>query len=337
VERLSDYDFELPEERIAQTPLEDRAGSRLLHLYRDSGQVEHRAFREVLEILQPGDLLVMNDTRVSALRLMGHKPTGAEVEALLLHERGPGLYEALLRPGKRLRPGATIQFGEDLTATVGEELGNGRKTVRFAPDVDLDARLRRVGTVPLPPYIHAALADAERYQTVYGREKGSAAAPTAGLHFTPEILAALRDKGVETATVTLHVGMDTFRPVTVDDPSEHPMHGEECAVSAETARQVSECRGRVVAVGTTTVRTLETFARGPRILETGRTTSRLFIRPGFNFQVVDGMFTNFHLPRTTMMMMISALSSRDRVMAAYGEALRDGYRFLSFGDSMLIL
>lgn len=337
MDRLSDYDYHLPEERIAQTPLEDRAASRLLYLHRDTGAVEHRMFREVTEILRPGDLLVLNDTRVSALRLEGRKPTGGAVEALLLHERGPGLYEALVRPGRRLHPGARIEFGEGLGAEVERETEDGARLLRFDPVPDLRARLAAVGHVPLPPYIHAALADAERYQTVYSREAGSAAAPTAGLHFTPEILAALAEKGVRAARVTLHVGIDTFRPVMNEDLSLHQMHGEECEVPPETAEAIARCEGRVVAVGTTTVRTLETFARGRRQVEAGRTVSRIFIRPGYDFRVVDGMFTNFHLPKTTMLMMISALARREWILDAYAEAVEKSYRFLSFGDSMLIV
>ncbi|MGV3618576.1 MAG: tRNA preQ1(34) S-adenosylmethionine ribosyltransferase-isomerase QueA [Fimbriimonas sp.] len=337
MERLSDYGYDLPEALIAQTPLADRAGSRLLHLERGTGVVHHRGFRDAIGLLREGDLLVLNDTRVSAVRLYGHKETGAAVEALLLREEAPGAYEALVRPGKRLRVGARIVFPGDLVAEVAEERPEGRKLLRFESRPDLEDRLAEHGLAPLPPYIHAPLADRERYQTVYAAHGGSAAAPTAGLHFTPEILAELRGRGIQTANVTLHVGLDTFRPVTVEDPSLHPIHGERCGISQDSASKIANSSGRIIAVGTTSVRTLETFAVGDRRVETGERLSTLFIRPGYRFRVVDGMFTNFHMPHTTMLMMLSALAGRENVMNAYAEAVRERYRFLSFGDSMLIL
>lgn len=336
MDRLSDYAYSLPERLIAQTPLHDRTASRLLVLPKAGGPVQHRRFSEVPTLLREGDLLVLNDTRVTALRLRGRKPTGAEVEALLLAEPEPGTFVALMRPGKRLRVGARVEF-EDLRATIVAELSDGQRQVAFDPHPALSQRLREIGTVPLPPYIHAALTDPERYQTVIATSPGSAAAPTAALHFTPEILGTLRAGGVEIATVTLSVGLDTFRPVEAEDLDEHAMHGEVCEVSPETAEAVARCRGRIVAVGTTSVRTLETFAEAPRRLATGRRTSRLFIRPGYGWKTVDAMFTNFHLPRTTMLMMLSALVGRERLLTAYAEAIREEYRFLSFGDSMLIL
>ena len=336
MDRLSDYDYLLPEGLIAQTPLADRAASRLLILPKERGAIRHGGFSEVPDLLREGDLLVLNDTRVSALRLRGAKPTGAEVEALLLSERSPGEFVALMRPGKRLRTGARVVFS-DLAATVAAELPEGQRLLRFDPHPMLASRLREVGTVPLPPYIHAALADAERYQTVIARAPGSAAAPTAALHFTDGILDALRAKGVEIATVTLSVGLDTFRPVEAEDLAGHAMHGEVCEVSSETAEAIARCSGRIVAVGTTSVRTLETFAVDRRRVATGRRLSKLFIRPGYEWRIVDGMFTNFHLPRTTMLMMLAAMVGRDRLFDAYGEAVREGYRFLSFGDSMLVL
>lgn len=326
-----DLDYDLPEDRIAQAPLPDRAASKLLWLHRDSGRIEDRAFRDVAQILQPGDLLVVNDTRVTAKRLLGHKLSGGRVEALLLRERGEGRFEALVRPAKRLRVGATLQFGE-LRATVEVELPDGRRELRFEATPNLES----FGQVPLPPYIHARLADPERYQTVYGERPGSAAAPTAGLHFTPDLLDALRERGVEIATVTLDVGLDTFRPIT-GAPERHAMHGEACEVSEATAGQIARAKGRIVAVGTTTVRTLESLAVGPRRVEPGRRETRLFITPGFAFQVVDGMFTNFHMPRTTMLLMIGAMAGPEAIQAAYRHALASDYRFLSFGDSMLIL
>lgn len=332
--RLSDYDFDLPERLIAQTPLADRAASRLLWLHREDGRVEHRRFREVTDILRPGDLLVVNDTRVSAVRVKGRKATGGAVEALLLHEVDAGVYEAMVKPGRRLPDGTRIELA-GLAATV--EGRGGIRTVRFDPHPELRSRVAAEGETPLPPYIHERLADAERYQTAYAVHEGSAAAPTAGLHFTPEILAALAANGVGIVRVTLHVGIDTFKPLQTENLEEHRMHGEVCEVPVETACAVEACQGRVVAVGTTTVRTLETFATGPRQLASGQRRSELFIRPGFRFQIVDGMFTNFHLPRTTMLAMISALAGYDAVRAAYAEAIRESYRFLSFGDSMLIL
>ena len=336
MDRLSDYDYRLPDRLIAQTPLADRTASRLLVLPRAGGPARHLRFTDVPSLLREGDLLVLNDTRVSALRLLGRKTTGGAMEALLLSETAPGAFLALVRPGRRLGIGTKVVF-EDLEATVEAALPDGARRLVFAPHPKLSERLREIGTVPLPPYIHAALDDPERYQTVIAREPGSAAAPTAALHFTSELLDRLRAQGVETATVTLSVGIDTFRPVEKDDLDAHVMHGEVCEVPPETAEAVARCRGRIVAVGTTSVRTLETFAEGPRRLATGRRTSRLFVRPGYEWRIVDGMFTNFHLPKTTMMMMLSALAGRERLLVAYDEAVREEYRFLSFGDSMLVI
>lgn len=326
--------YELPDELIAQAPLGDRSASRLLVLDRATGQTAHWNFRDVVDLLQPGDLLVMNDTRVTARRLLGRRSTGGQVEALVLG-KAPHGHVALTRPAKKLRIGDVLTFEDGLTATVQDDLGGGRKVLTF--EGAAEAALARAGSVPLPPYIHGPLRDEERYQTVYARTPGSAAAPTAGLHFTPGILQQLRDKGVETATVTLDVGLDTFRPITTDDPLDHEMHGERCSVPDETARLVATCPGRIVAVGTTTVRTLESLSTGPRLVTPGSTETRLFITPGYRFQTVDGMFTNFHLPQTTMLLMIAALASPESVKAAYHEAVERRYRFLSFGDSMLIL
>jgi S-adenosylmethionine:tRNA ribosyltransferase-isomerase len=337
MERLSDYSYDLPEELIAQTPLADRASSRLLHLERHTGVVKHRQFRDAVDLLHEGDLLVLNDTRVDAVRLYGHKETGGAVEALLLREEAPERYEALVRPGKRLKVGARAIFPGDLVAHVEEERPEGRKLLRFEARADLKDRLAEHGLAPLPPYIHTPLSDRERYQTVYAAHAGSAAAPTAGLHFTPEILETLRKRGVQTTHVTLHVGLDTFRPMTAEDPSQHPIHGERCGISQDSASKIIESSGRIIAVGTTSVRTLETFAVGDRRVETGERLSTLFIRPGYRFRIVDGMFTNFHMPHTTMLMMLSALAGREAVMGAYAEAVQERYRFLSFGDSMLIL
>ena len=334
--RLSDFTYDLPEELIAQEPLADRAASRMLVLHKATGRIEHRAFRDCTEYLAAGDLLVLNDTRVSALRLFGQRQTGGRVEALLIEDQGGGRFVALTKPAKKLRPGDSLAFEGGLTAEVEADLGEGRRLLRFGLS-DYEARLTQVGRVPLPPYVHGEIADPERYQTVYATKKGSAAAPTAGLHFTEDTLAKLRDKGAETATVTLDVSLDTFRPIATDDVDRHVMHGEKCRVPEETAKAIERCAGRVFAVGTTTVRTLETFATERRKLEAGERVSSLFIKPGYEFRIVDAMFTNFHLPGTTMMLLVSALAGRENLVRAYHEAVEERYRFLSFGDSMLVV
>jgi len=335
VELLSDYDYDLPEALIAQHPLEVRSASRMLWLHRKTGQVEHRQFTDLVSILQPGDLLVMNDTRVTARRLFGEKQSGGQVEALLLEPRGEGRYVALVKPAKRLKPGTKVSFGPDLHAEVTADLGEGKRELSF--ESGADPRIAQAGEVPLPPYITEKLQDPERYQTVLASAPGSAAAPTAALHFTKELLGQIRERGVGIETVTLNVGIDTFRPVQTEKLDEHRMHGETCTLPEKTAKAVETCQGRVVAVGTTSVRTLESFATGPRKLEAGTKRTELFIREGYRFQVVDGMLTNFHMPRTTMMVMISAFAGRQAIRSAYDEAINQRYRFLSFGDSMLII
>ncbi len=337
MERLSDYDYQLPEELIAQTPLEDRSSSRLLQLDRNSGTLSDRHFRDVLNLLQAGDLLVWNNTRVTALRLFGQKPTGGAVEALLLQEVEPGVFTALVKPGKRLKPGAKIEFPGGLVAEVSRNLEEPIKEIRFLDKEGLASRLQEFGQVPLPPYIQERLSDPERYQTVYATSGGSAAAPTAGLHFTPELIEQLGERGVAMASVSLDVSLDTFRPVMVEDLDDHRMHGEVCRVSEETAAAIENCTGRIIAVGTTTARTLESFAIGPRRVEAGEKRTSIFIRPGYEWRIVEGLFTNFHMPKTTMMMMISALAGRQNIIRAYAHATQHRYRFLSFGDSMLIL
>ncbi len=314
----------------------ERDASLLLHIGRSTGNIHHRKFREVLDLLQPGDLLVLNDTRVTAMRVFGTKPTGGQVELLLLRDLGNLRFEALARPGKRLQPGSLVNLEEGLLARIEKNLDEGRKIVQILGE-DAGARLDRIGLSPLPPYIQTHLPDRERYQTVYNREGGSAAAPTAGLHFTPEILDALRAKGVKTAWVTLDVGLDTFRPITAENPFDHEMHGELCRLPAETRDAIANGKGRIIAVGTTATRTLESFATGKRQVRAGEQSTKIFIRPGYEFLVIDGMFTNFHMPRTTMLLMISALAGSTTVREAYHEALQRDYRFLSFGDSMLIL
>lgn len=334
--RISDFDYDLPERLIAQAPLEDRAASRLLVLGRLSGEISERRFKDVASLFAPGDLLVLNDTRVSARRLTGQRPTGGQVEVLTLSEVSPDVFSCLVRPAKRLREGATIAFADGIEATVVSVQDEGLRHLRFSGS-DWRAKLQAVSTPPLPPYIHETLQEPDRYQTTYARQQGSAAAPTAGLHFTQDILNEIKSVGVGVVFVTLHVGLDTFRPMQVDDVAEHRMHGEVCEVSDATADAINAATGRIIAVGTTTVRTLESFAVGHRLVEPGSKVSRLFITPGFHFQIVDGMFTNFHLPRTTMLLMISALAGAESVRRAYRYAISKEFRFLSFGDSMLIL
>lgn len=342
--RTNDFDYHLPEDLIAQTPIEPRDAARLLVLHKRSGAVEHRIFREIGEYLRPGDLLVMNDTRVLRARLHGRlADTGGAVEALLLRELGNGRWEALVRPGRRLRVGRRVVFGASgnesaMEAVVAEVLPGGERVLAFPPDADPQT----LGETPLPPYIHAPLADPERYQTVYARESGSAAAPTAGLHFTPELLERLRTQGVQTATVTLHIGSGTFRPVSVDDPREHPMHAEFYRFSSEAAAAITRTRargGRVVCVGTTAVRVLEQVgsAAGDGPPQPAEGWTRLLILPGHRFRLVDALITNFHLPRSTLLMLVSALAGREHILHAYQEAVLRRYRFYSFGDAMLII
>jgi S-adenosylmethionine:tRNA ribosyltransferase-isomerase len=338
----ADFDYELPPDRIAQIPLEPRDASRLLVLHRSSGAIEHAHFGDLGRFLLPGDLLVLNDSRVLAARLVGHRvPSGGRVEALLVHEQAKRTWEALLRPSKRISAGDQLSFeGAEriTTAVVRERLEDGLYVLQF----ESDERLEEMGTVPLPPYIHAQLKDSERYQTVYAREPGSAAAPTAGLHFTPRLLEQLRSSAVETAFLTLHVGPATFRPVHVDDARRHAMHAEYFRLNAATAEAITRARAehrRIIAVGTTSVRVLEQvggeLGDGPVRATAGWT--RLLILPGHRYRLVDGLITNFHLPRSTLLMLVAALAGRDLMFAAYAEAIRLGYRFYSFGDAMLIL
>lgn len=289
-------------------------------------------------MLQPGDLLVFNDTRVTALRLRGRRDTGGAVEAVLLREtERPGSFVALVRPARRLRPGAVVTFEGGLCASVGPAPESTLRTLDFGTGGEVRTALAEQGRVPLPPYIIREIDEPERYQTVFAREPGSAAAPTAGLHFTPELLAAIESRGVARAWVTLDVGLDTFRPIATEDVTEHRMHGERCCVPDETAQAVARCAGRMIAVGTTAVRTLETFAIGPRRIESGERVTHLFITPGHGFRCVDGIVTNFHMPRSTLLLLMAAFVGRDTLMRAYAEALRHEYRFLSFGDAMLTI
>ncbi len=338
--RTDDFDYFLPPERIAQTPVEPRHASRLLVVNRASDQLEHRHFWEVGDYLRPGDLLVVNHTRVLPARIFARKPTGGKVEILLLRQEEDQVWEALVG-GKRVTAGLSLQLEDGASVKVEAVLDGSRRRLRFEGPVQ--AYLERHGQMPLPPYIHTPLSNPERYQTVYAAQPGSAAAPTAGLHFTPELMDALRAKGVGFATVTLHVGLDTFAPVTEDDPQEHVIHTEWCQLTPETAAQIEAARqagGRVIAVGTTSVRTLESAARaaGPgQSVAAYSGPTDLFILPGYKFRAVDAMITNFHLPRSTLLMLVSAFAGRERMLAAYAEAVRLEYRFFSFGDAMLIV
>ncbi len=338
--KTSDFVYALPEELIAQTPIEPRDHSRLLAVGRLDGAPEHRHFYDLPGYLRPGDILVVNDTRVMPARLIGERAGGGACEVLLLRQLSPVSWETLVKPGKKLKPGARVSFGGGrLTATIEAPTEAGGRVVRFdVASGTLEAALDELGEMPLPPYIHEKLEDRERYQTVYARETGSAAAPTAGLHFTPELLEKIRGVGVEVVPVLLHVGLGTFRPVKVEDISEHQMHSEFYSVTPEAAEAVNRAKAegrRVIAVGTTSVRTLESAARDG-MLQAGSGWTDIFITPGFRFQMVDALITNFHLPGSTLIMLVSALMGRERALAAYEEAVRERYRFFSFGDAMLI-
>ena len=338
--KTSDFDFQLPEELIAQTPLERRDASRLLTLDRESGAVGHHHFYDLPRFLRPGDCLVLNDSRVLPARLIGHRPTGGACEVLLLVDKGGDLWECLVRPGRKLKPGAQVIFGDgQLTATVEEELNDGKRTVRFHYQGIFLEILEQLGRMPLPPYIKAELQDQERYQTVYSRVVGSAAAPTAGLHFTPELLEQVREMGVKVCYVTLHVGLGTFRPVKAEEVTDHEMHSEFCQISQETADIINETKrngGRVICVGTTSCRTVESFAAEDGTMSERSGWTNIFIYPGYKFKVLDALITNFHLPQSTLIMLVSALAGRESILAAYETAVRERYRFFSFGDAMFI-
>ena len=341
---ISDYNYELPQELIAQSPVEPRDSSRLLVLDRGRGVIEHRTFRNVGEYLNSSDLLVINDSRVLPARLHGQRPSGGQVEILLLRRVGDRIWQALIRPGRRLKPGSHVRLAAadgaltDIVAVVLERDEEGQATVEL-PRV-VEERLHEFGEMPLPPYIRERLQDQERYQTVYADEAGSAAAPTAGLHFTPELMDALKAQGIRFAHVTLHVGIGTFLPVKVDNARDHHMHAEWYHVPPETIAAIRDTRcrgGRVVAVGTTSVRTLESIDVDKAPRDGAADWTRLFITPGFEFRNVDAMITNFHLPKSTLMLLVSALAGRERILAAYREAIERRYRFFSFGDAMLII
>ncbi len=338
--KTKDFWYDLPQELIAQTPLEKRDSSRLLVMNKETGELSHRHFYDIVEYLNPGDCLVMNDSRVLPARLLGHRPTGGAVELLLLRNLGDKKWECLAKPGKKLRPGQEVIFGNgELTATVEEVQEDGNRIVRFHYEGIFLEILEHLGKMPLPPYIQAELQDQERYQTVYSRETGSAAAPTAGLHFTKELLEQIEKKGVTLAYVTLHVGLGTFRPVKAEQISQHHMHSELCMMSRETAQLLNDTRkrgGRIVCVGTTSCRTLESLVNPDGTFEEKSKWTDIFIYPGYTFRAMDALITNFHLPESTLVMLVSAFAGRDHILHAYEEAVKERYRFFSFGDAMLL-
>ncbi|WP_100332079.1 tRNA preQ1(34) S-adenosylmethionine ribosyltransferase-isomerase QueA [Bacillus xiapuensis] len=340
--KVEDFDFYLPEELIAQTPLKERAESRLMVLDKETGEIQHRIFKQITEFLNPGDCLVLNDTRVLPARLYGVKAdTGAKMEVLLLKQEEGDCWETLVKPAKRIKEGSVISFGDGrLTATCTGIKDHGGRMLEFSYDGIFYEVLEELGEMPLPPYIKEQLEEQDRYQTVYAKERGSAAAPTAGLHFTEELLQEIKEMGVHLAFITLHVGLGTFRPVSADKIEDHEMHSEFYQVSEETARLIEEVKqkgGRIISVGTTSTRTLETVARdhGGQITAASGWTD-IFIYPGFPFRAIDGMITNFHLPKSTLIMLVSALAGKQHVLNAYEEAVNKKYRFFSFGDAMLI-
>jgi S-adenosylmethionine:tRNA ribosyltransferase-isomerase len=334
---LSEFDYDLPPELIAQEPLSERDKSKLLVLHRDTGEIEHRRFYEIGDYLYKGDLLVLNNTQVTALRLKGWKATGGKVEVLLLRNLGGNLWDSLVRPGRRVQVGTVIEFGDGLSATVVERTEGGGRILDFGDTVDAEKKIRQLGEVPLPPYIHSALKDVSQYQTVYASQPGSAAAPTAGFHFTTRLLEDLRAKGIQTVFITLHVGIGTFRPVRTEFVDEHVMHKETISISEEAASIINSAEGRIIAVGTTTVRALESAAVGKRRVAAIDGETSLFITPGYEFKVVEAMVTNFHMPKSTLLILVSAFAGRDLIMRSYEEAKKHGYRFLSFGDAMFII
>lgn len=339
--KTSDFYYDLPQELIAQDPLEDRSSSRLMMLDRKTGEVEHHIFKDIVDYLNPGDCLVINNTKVIPARLIGRREGHeGKVEVLLLKRKSDNIWETLVKPGKKCRIGSRLEFGEGLLkAEVVDIVEDGNRLIRFEYEGIFEEILDQLGQMPLPPYITHELKDRNRYQTVYAKNDGSAAAPTAGLHFTPELLEQIRAKGVAVAEVTLHVGLGTFRPVKVDDVTAHHMHSEFYQISAETAQLINERRkngGRIIAVGTTSTRTLETAAAEDGSLKECSGWTDIFIYPGYQFKAVDALITNFHLPESTLVMLVSALAGKEHIMAAYAEAVKERYRFFSFGDAMFI-
>jgi len=339
--KTHDFWYDLPEELIAQTPLQKRDTSRLMVLDRRTGEVTHKHFYDIIDYLQPGDCLVMNDSRVLPARLLGHRPTGGAVEVLLLRDLGDKRWECLCKPGRKMQVGSLAVFGNgELTAQVVGVKEDGNRIVEFQYEGIFLEVLERLGKMPLPPYIKEELADQERYQTVYSREVGSAAAPTAGLHWTKELLEKARQKGVKTAFVTLHVGLGTFRPVKADELTEHHMHAELCMIGRETADLLNETKqqgGRIICVGTTSCRTLESLVNDDGSFEEKSKWTEIFIYPGYKFKAMEGLITNFHLPESTLVMLVSAFAGRENVLNAYNCAVEEKYRFFSFGDAMVIL
>ena len=339
--KTSDFYYDLPEELIAQTPVEPRDHSRLMVIDRKSGEISHKHFYDIVDYLNPGDALVLNETRVIPARLLGERETGGVCEILLLKQLGPKRYETLVRPGKKMRPGTSVSFGEGkLTAHIADVTDAGGRIVDFECEGTFEEVLDELGEMPLPPYIHEKLEDRNRYQTVYAKQDGSAAAPTAGLHFTPELLEKIKAKGVEIIPVLLHVGLGTFRPVKVEDVDEHIMHTEHYEVTPEAAARINAVHargGRIIAVGTTSVRTLESAAVDKWTVKAVCDDTSIFIKPGYEYKCVDALITNFHLPESTLIMLVSALWNRESVLDAYTVAVKERYRFFSFGDAMLIL
>ena len=338
---LKDFNYDLPEELIAQDPLEDRSSSRLMVLHKDTGRIEHKIFRDIIDYLNPGDCLVINDTKVIPARLMGIKEdSGAAIEVLLLKRNADDVWECLVKPGKKARTGARIVFGEGLlVGEIVDVIEDGNRMIKFHYEGIFEEILDKLGQMPLPPYITHKLQDKNRYQTVYARNEGSAAAPTAGLHFTKELLEKIKEKGVNVVSITLHVGLGTFRPVKVDKIEEHHMHTETFNISKEAADTINRARaagGRVIAVGTTSCRTLESAAADDGTIPARSGDTDIFIYPGYKFKAIDCLITNFHLPESTLIMLVSALAGRDNIMNAYETAVKERYRFFSFGDAMFI-
>lgn len=338
---VSDFYYDLPEELIAQTPIEKRDESRLMVLNRAKQTIEHKTFKDIIDYLEPGDCLVRNNTKVIPARLYGKKATGAKIEFLLLNRIEGDIWECIVRPGHKLKPGTEVEFGDGLLkAKVLDVMEGGTRKVEFKYKGIFNEILDKIGLMPLPPYIHESLKDNDRYQTVYAKYEGSAAAPTAGLHFTPELFEKIKAKGIDVANVTLHVGIGTFRPVKVENVEEHHMHSEHFYIKQEDADKINTAKKngkRVIAVGTTSCRVLETIADENGMVKPTEGDTQIFIYPGYNYKCLDGLVTNFHLPESTLIMLVSALAGRDYIMKAYNEAVKERYRFFSFGDAMLIL
>ena len=338
---VSDFYYDLPEELIAQTPIEKRDESRLMVLNRAKQTIEHKTFKDIIDYLEPGDCLVRNNTKVIPARLYGKKSTGAKIEFLLLNRIEGDIWECIVRPGHKLKPGTEVEFGDGiLKAKVLDVMDGGTRKVEFKYEGIFNEILDKIGLMPLPPYIHESLKDNDRYQTVYAKYEGSAAAPTAGLHFTPKLFEKIREKGVEVANVTLHVGIGTFRPVKVENVEDHHMHSEHFYIKQEDVDKINNAKKngkRVIAIGTTSCRVLETIADENGMVKPTEGDTQIFIYPGYKYKCLDGLVTNFHLPESTLIMLVSALAGRDYIMKAYNEAVKERYRFFSFGDAMLIL